>query len=67
MIRWFIVRAVAWALRSRPGHNHPRMNETEVRDALIRAFPHRNVVWRTEIIEDAEQRNRARLLRKIHA
>jgi len=56
LITWF----VAWSFRR-------GVSETDMRGALERAFPHRNVNWRTEIVEDAQQRNRARTMREIGA
>ena len=55
MIRWLIVFFTAMAFRR-------GLSEDEMRGALIKAFPWRNVVWRTEIIEDAQQRNRRKLI-----
>lgn len=55
MIRRLVIRLTARGFRK-------GMPEDEMRDALRRAFPHRTVAWRTEIVEAAQARNRSKLM-----
>ena len=53
MIRNMVVRFAAWSMRR-------GLTEDELRGALIRCFPHRDITWRTTLVEDAQARNAQR-------